>query len=129
MNKTELLAVIYNNTSKDIQRDDIIDAVEKYLSASNIWVETDKGSFAIYKIESGASNPFISYVKQLAIPIESPTSTDTGQGKVTVRKFMLKKFPTNEYMDCPVPQHHWETIQEYAEAYHASKSEQLNEDI
>lgn len=32
-----------------------------------------------------------------------------------VRQFMLKKFPTNEYMDCPVPQHHWETIQEYAD--------------
>lgn len=32
-----------------------------------------------------------------------------------VRQFMLKKFPTNEYMDCPLPQHHWETIQEYAD--------------
>lgn len=36
---------------------------------------------------------------------------------MTVKKFMLKKFPTNEYMDCPVPKHHWETIQEYATAY------------
>lgn len=39
--------------------------------------------------------------------------------QITVKKFMLKKFPTNEYMDCPVPRHHWEVIQEYAEAYHA----------
>lgn len=36
---------------------------------------------------------------------------------LTVKKFMLKKFPKNEYMDCPVPKHHWEVIQEYAEAY------------
>ena len=34
-----------------------------------------------------------------------------------VRKFMLKKFPTNEYWDCPVPKHHWEIIQEYADSY------------
>jgi len=40
---------------------------------------------------------------------------------MTVKQFMLKKFPTNEYMDCPVPKHHWETIQEYANAYHESK--------
>jgi hypothetical protein len=36
---------------------------------------------------------------------------------MTVRQFMLKKFPTNKYTDCPVPQHHWETIQEYADQY------------
>jgi len=41
---------------------------------------------------------------------------------MTVKKFMLKKFPTNKYMDCPVPKHHWETIQEYANEY---ASEQL----
>lgn len=41
---------------------------------------------------------------------------------MTVKKFMLKKFPTNKYMDCPVPIHHWETIQEYANEY---ASEQL----
>jgi hypothetical protein len=39
---------------------------------------------------------------------------------LTVRKFMLKKFPTNEYMDCPIPTHHWEMIQEYADKYLAS---------
>ena len=36
---------------------------------------------------------------------------------MTVKQFMLKKFPTSEYMDCPVGKHHWETIQEYADAY------------
>jgi hypothetical protein len=40
---------------------------------------------------------------------------------MTVREFMLKKYPTNEYMDCPVPKHHWETIQEYADKYHEEK--------
>lgn len=40
---------------------------------------------------------------------------------MTVKQFMLKKFPTNEYMDCPVPKHHWETIQEYANEYAAEQ--------
>lgn len=39
---------------------------------------------------------------------------------LTVKQFLLKKFPTKDYMDCPVPKHHWETMQEYAEAYAAS---------
>jgi len=34
-----------------------------------------------------------------------------------VRQFMLKKYPTKDYLDCPVPKHHWEVIQEYAEHY------------
>jgi len=34
--------------------------------------------------------------------------------ELTIKKFLLKKFPTHEYMDCPVPKHHWETIEEYA---------------
>ena len=34
MNKTELLAVIYNNTTTDRQRDDILKAVESYASQS-----------------------------------------------------------------------------------------------
>lgn len=54
---------------------------------------------------------------------ESPLPSYTGKSAgITVRKFMLKKFPPRDYMDCPVPTHHWETIQEYAEAYHASLS-------
>ncbi len=36
---------------------------------------------------------------------------------MTVKKFMLKRFPTDEYMDCPVPKEYWDIIQEYAEAY------------
>ena len=35
----------------------------------------------------------------------------------TLKQFLLKKYPTNEYFDCPVPKHHWEVIQEYAEHY------------
>lgn len=31
-----------------------------------------------------------------------------------LRKFLLKKFPPSRYMDCPIPKHHWETIEEYA---------------
>jgi hypothetical protein len=41
---------------------------------------------------------------------------------MTVREFMLKKFPVNKYMDCPVPKHHWETIQEYADKYHEANN-------
>ena len=33
----------------------------------------------------------------------------------TLKQFQLKKFPTNEYMDCPIPKHHWETIEEYGQ--------------
>lgn len=35
----------------------------------------------------------------------------------TLKQFLLNKYPTNEYFDCPVPKHHWEAIQEYAEHY------------
>jgi hypothetical protein len=35
----------------------------------------------------------------------------------TVRQFMLKKYPTKDYLDCPVPKHYWPIIQEYAEEY------------
>lgn len=35
----------------------------------------------------------------------------------TLKQFLLKKYPTNEYFDCPVPKHHWEVIQEYADNY------------
>lgn len=34
------------------------------------------------------------------------------------KEFLLKKFPTNKYWDCPVPKHHWEIMEEYAKAYH-----------
>ena len=47
--------------------------------------------------------------------------------KLTVRKFMLKKFPTNKYMDCPVPKHHWETIQEYADEYAKQQAGEFQE--
>ena len=35
----------------------------------------------------------------------------------TLKQFLLEKYPTNEYFDCPVPKHHCELIQEYAEHY------------
>lgn len=35
----------------------------------------------------------------------------------TLRQFMLKKYPTKDYLDCPVPKHYWEVIQEYADYY------------
>lgn len=47
--------------------------------------------------------------------------------KLTVRQFMLKKFPTNEYMDCPVPKHHWETIQEFADQQTASLQKEFEQ--
>jgi hypothetical protein len=37
---------------------------------------------------------------------------------MTAKEFLLKKFPTNKYWDCPVPKHHWEIMEEYAKAYH-----------
>lgn len=46
-----------------------------------------------------------------------PTKTTK---RITLRDFLLKKFPPKKYIDCPVLHHHWETIQEYAEAYHRS---------
>ncbi len=49
-----------------------------------------------------------------------PKPIDMQGEEITVKKFLLKKFPTNKYFDCPVPSHHWETMQEYAEAYHQS---------
>jgi hypothetical protein len=48
---------------------------------------------------------------------------------ITVKKFMLKKFPTNEYIDCPVPKHHWETIQEYADQYSSHQNKELQERV
>jgi len=44
---------------------------------------------------------------------------------ITVRKFLLKKFPTNEYMDCPVPKHYWEIMDEYASLVSAEKEAEL----
>ena len=35
----------------------------------------------------------------------------------TLKQFLLKKYPTNEYFDCPVPKHYWDVIQEYADNY------------
>lgn len=40
---------------------------------------------------------------------------------MTVKEFLLKRYPTNNYMDCPIPKHHWETMQQYADAYHKDK--------
>lgn len=45
---------------------------------------------------------------------------------MNVRKFLLKKFPTNKYFDCPVPKNYYGVMQEYAEAYHESKVKELN---
>jgi hypothetical protein len=53
-------------------------------------------------------------------PVEQKDEPKDG---LTVRKYMLKRFPTDEFMDCPVPKEYWTVIQDYAEAYHASKVE------
>lgn len=34
---------------------------------------------------------------------------------MTVKQFLLKKFPTKDYFDCPISKEHWETIQEFAD--------------
>jgi len=34
-----------------------------------------------------------------------------------LKQFLLKKYPAKDYFDCPVPKHHWETIQEYADYF------------
>lgn len=36
---------------------------------------------------------------------------------LNLRNFMLKEFPTDRYMDCPIDKRHWETIQEYADQF------------
>lgn len=46
----------------------------------------------------------------------------------TLKQFLLNKYPTNEYFDCPVPKHHWEVIQEYAEHYARIQIEKDRED-
>ena len=43
----------------------------------------------------------------------------------TVKEFMLKKFPTNTWMDCPVSKIYWVVIQEYAKYYHNEILKQL----
>lgn len=47
--------------------------------------------------------------------------------EITVKQFLLKKFPTNEYIDCPIPKEYWPIMQEYAEAYHKSASDPSTE--
>jgi len=47
----------------------------------------------------------------------------------TLKQFLLKKYPTNEYFDCPVPKHHWEVIQEYADHYALIQIEKDREGI
>jgi hypothetical protein len=45
---------------------------------------------------------------------------------MNVRVFLLKKFPTNKYLDCPVPKDYYDIMEEYAEAYHKNKVKELN---
>ena len=47
----------------------------------------------------------------------------------TLKQFLLKKYPTNEYFDCPVPKHHWDVIQEYADDYARIQIEKDREGI
>ena len=44
---------------------------------------------------------------------------------MTAKEFLLKKFPTNKYWDCPVPKHHWGIMEEYAKAYHESELKKI----
>jgi len=46
---------------------------------------------------------------------------------ITVKKFLLKKFPTKDYMDCPVPKHYWEIMEEYASLVSAAKEAAIKE--
>lgn len=48
---------------------------------------------------------------------------------MTVRKFMLKKFPPNKWMDCPIPKEYWKTMQEYADAYHEWKVKNISPNL
>jgi hypothetical protein len=41
--------------------------------------------------------------------------------EIDVRKFMTSKYPTDKYIQCPVPERCWSDIQEYADEYHQSK--------
>ena len=41
--------------------------------------------------------------------------TKTKEEISSVRKFMLNRFPTDEYMDCPVPKEYWPIMQEYSD--------------
>jgi len=41
---------------------------------------------------------------------------------MTVKEFMLKKYPTDLYIECPVPKWLWGDIQQYAIEYHEAMS-------
>lgn len=47
----------------------------------------------------------------------------------TLKQFLLKKYPTSEYFDCPVQKHHWEVMQEYAEHYARIQIEKDREEV
>ena len=48
---------------------------------------------------------------------------------MTVKEFLLKKFPTNKYWDCPVPRHYWPIMKEYAKAYHEEQKKMATPDV
>lgn len=45
---------------------------------------------------------------------------------MTVREFMLKKYPTNKWMDCPISKEIWGVVQEYADEFHKAEVKKLN---
>ncbi len=47
----------------------------------------------------------------------------------TVRDFMLKKFPTNKYIDCPIPKETWPLFQEYASQCLTEQAEKHDAEI
>lgn len=38
-----------------------------------------------------------------------------------IRDYMTKKYPTNKYIQCPIPERCWQDIVEYAEYYYQAK--------
>lgn len=46
---------------------------------------------------------------------------------MTPKEFLLIKYPTNKYIDCPVPKQYWEDMREFSDANNKQLVEQNEE--
>lgn len=46
---------------------------------------------------------------------------------MTLREFLLKKYPPSKWMDCPIHKRHWKNIEEYAKIYHKKQLEKIKD--
>lgn len=46
---------------------------------------------------------------------------------MTPKEFLLKKYPTHRFFDCPVPKRYWKDMQEFSDANNRQLAEQNKE--